>query len=434
MKAYPAYAPSGEECLGEVPKHWPRAAVRAITRPVSEKGRSDLPLLSVYRDYGVVQRTEEDENRNTIPEDLTNYKVVRPGTLVLNKMKTWQGSLGVSEFEGIVSPAYITCALRGGHNPRFIHHLLRCQPYVFAWRRISYGVRCDQWDMRYADFKQTPVFVPPRHEQDAIVAFLEAKDQDIQTFIANKRRTIELLKEQKTALINRAVTRGLNPKAPLKPSGIPWLGDIPEHWVVAPVSARYEVQLGKMLDASRITGRHLAPYLRNVDVQWGRINVENLPEMDFSPADRMKFSLRRGDLLVCEGGEVGRAAIWNGELDTCFYQKALHRLRPRSNRDKPIFMLYMLFNASSQGVFAAQGGLTTIDHLPAETLRRYRFAFPPVEEQIAIVSLIEDESIGIGRATATAEREIALMEEYRTALIAAAVTGRIDVRSTSHRP
>jgi type I restriction enzyme S subunit len=122
------------------------------------------------------------------------------------------------------------------------------------------------------------------------------------------------------------ITRRFKPYPACKDSGVEWLGDIPAHWEVAPVYARYEVALGKMLDAKRLTGEFSGPYLRNVDVQWDKVNTDGLPEMDFAPWERDRYSVRPGDLLVCEGGEVGRTAIWRGEIEPCFYQKALHRV------------------------------------------------------------------------------------------------------------
>jgi type I restriction enzyme S subunit len=124
-----------------------------------------------------------------------------------------------------------------------------------------------------------------------------------------------------------------------------------------------------MLDTIRITGEYLAPYLRNVDVQWDRINIDDLPQMDFNESERRKFNLRPGDLLVCEGGEVGKAAIWRGDVGECYYQKALHRLRPTREREVPRFMFYLLYAAAKQGVFVAEGNSNTIDHLTAEKLR-----------------------------------------------------------------
>ena len=213
-----------------------------------------------------------------------------------------------------------------------------------------------------------------------------------------------------------------------KDSGVEWLGQVPKHWSAAPLYARYIVQLGKMLDAKRITGEHLAPYVRNVDVQWDRINVEDLPEMDFTPADRERFSLRRGDLLVCEGGEVGRAAIWSGELAECYYQKAIHRLRPLGQHDLPRFFRYVLFMAAQMGVFVAEGNQNTIDHLTAEKLRKHRFPFPPLNEQEAVVSFLDRETAKIDPLISKKERLLELLQEKRTALISRAVTKGLNLR------
>jgi type I restriction enzyme S subunit len=208
-----------------------------------------------------------------------------------------------------------------------------------------------------------------------------------------------------------------------KNSGISWLGEVPAHWSIAAVGYRYEVLLGKMLDERRITGEHLAPYLRNVDVQWDRINTENLPEMDFSGNDLVRYALTPGDLLVCEGGEVGRAAIWQGDFGECYYQKALHRLRCRDHsKDLQRFMLYILRAASSLNVFTASEGKSTIAHLTAETLRGYRFAFPPYQEQKRIVDFLDVETSKIDSLIAEQEKLLTLLAEKRQATISHAVT------------
>jgi type I restriction enzyme S subunit len=217
------------------------------------------------------------------------------------------------------------------------------------------------------------------------------------------------------------------PYSDYKETGIAWLGKVPAHWSIPAVGYRYEVLLGKMLDERRITGEHLAPYLRNVDVQWDRINTENLPEMDFSGNDLVRYALTHGDLLVCEGGEVGRAAIWRGDLSECYYQKALHRLRcwDRSE-DVPRFMLYLLRAASSLNVFTASEGKSTIAHLTAETLRGYRFAFPPFQEQVQIVDFLDRETGTIDALIAEQEKLLALLAEKRQATISHAVSHGLD--------
>lgn len=212
-----------------------------------------------------------------------------------------------------------------------------------------------------------------------------------------------------------------------KDSATEWLGEVPAHWTVCALSYRYSVQLGKMLDEKRITGNHLGPYLRNVDVQWGRINVVELPEMDFRDEDLRRFSLLKGDLLVCEGGEVGRSAIWNGDIEPCFYQKALHRLRPyEPHDDTPTFLFYVMFAAAKMGVFSGSEGKATIVHLPAETLRRYRFPFPPLSEQTAIAAFLDRETAKIDALVEEQQRLIALLKEKRQAIISHAVTKGLD--------
>lgn len=221
-------------------------------------------------------------------------------------------------------------------------------------------------------------------------------------------------------------SRRFPPYPDYKESGVQWLGEIPATWDIAPVYARYEVALGKMLDAKRDTGESSGHYLRNVDVQWDAVNIDGLPEMDFPSSDRNRYLLRRGDLLVCEGGEVGRTAIWGGELDECFYQKAIHRMRPRSARDVPRFFYFLMYAMAKRGVFTAGGNPNTIDHLTAAQLRRYRVPIPAASEQRAIVSFLDRETAKIDALVARKERLIELLQEKRTALISRAVTRGLD--------
>ena len=211
-----------------------------------------------------------------------------------------------------------------------------------------------------------------------------------------------------------------------KDSGVEWLGEIPAHWTLAPVYARYEVALGKMLDAKRVTGESSGTYLRNVDVQWDTINVENLPEMDFAPSERNRYLLRPRDLLVCEGGEVGRSAIWDGELDECFYQKAIHRVRPWTDSGNPRFFYFLMHALAERGVFTAGGNPNTINHLTAVQLRHYRMPFPASSEQRTIAAFLDRETAKIDALVARKERLIELLQEKRTALITRAVTRGLD--------
>lgn len=197
--------------------------------------------------------------------------------------------------------------------------------------------------------------------------------------------------------------------------------ELPPGWENPPVYARYSVQLGKMLDERRISGTHLAQYLRNVDVQWEGINTTDLPEMDFSEEERERYALRKGDLLVCEGGEVGRTAEWNGELKECFFQKAIHRLRPITEKDEPGFFRYFMRMAADRGDFTLSTA-STIQHLTAEKLRLVRYPAPPREQQRAIADYLDRETARLDALLAEKERFLKLLAEKRQALITHAIT------------
>lgn len=215
-----------------------------------------------------------------------------------------------------------------------------------------------------------------------------------------------------------------------KPSGVEWLGDVPAHWAVAALAYRYRVELGKMLDAKQISGEHLLPYVRNADVQWGRINTDDLNCMDFAPEERERFRLKAGDLLVCEGGEVGRCAVWDAPITECFYQKAIHRLRTFDPAtDEATFLRWVLEAAVRRGCFASSESKATIAHLPAETFRRHRFAFPPLPEQRAISAFLDRETAKIDRLVAEQRRLIELLKEKRQAVISHAVTKGLDLKA-----
>ena len=233
LKPYPEYKESGSRWLAKVPLHWQVRNLRTLIRPRNERNRADLRLLSVAREKGVFVRslTDANENHNVIPEDLSNYKVARAGNLVINKMKAWQGSMGIAPCDGIVSPAYFVFDF-SMTNPSFGQALLRSKPYVAHFGQASDGVRVGQWDLTIAGMRQIPVLAPPPAEQTAIVRFVDWVNGRLERAIRAKLKVIVLLTEQKQAIIHRAVTRGLDPSVPLKPSGVPWLGDIPQHWEV----------------------------------------------------------------------------------------------------------------------------------------------------------------------------------------------------------
>ena len=207
-----------------------------------------------------------------------------------------------------------------------------------------------------------------------------------------------------------------------KDSGVEWLGEVPTHWSLPPLYLRYEVLLGKMLDTKRQTGATALPYLRNVDVQWDRVNTVDLPEMDIDPSELERYTVRAGDLLVCEGGEVGRSAVWRDTAAVCAFQKAIHRARPLSTSEEPRFLYHCMQHACARGVFLANGNPNTIPHLTGEAFRLYRFPRPPIDEQRRIAAFLDRETAKIDALVAEQRRLMELLKEKRQAVISHAVT------------
>ena len=430
IKPYEQYKFSGFDWLGDIPEHWEARKTKHLFKLMLEQAPigNNEELLSIYTALGVKPRKELEErgNRATTTD---NYWRVKKQDIIVNKLLAWMGAIGISEYDGVTSPAYDILRSKGEANPYFYTYLFRSPLSNVEFKRHSRGIMDVRLRLYFNRFGDIKLPFPPTEEQNQIVTFIKYKITKTNLFILKKKKLIKLLNEQKAAIINQAVTKGLDATAKMKSSDIDWLGDIPEHWIIVPLNYKFEIQLGKMLDAKRITGEKLAPYLRNTDVQWGKINTEDLPLMDFSEADKEKFSIRHGDLLVCEGGEIGRCAIWTKEDIECFYQKALHRVRPIDSEKTSVkFLFYLMFVASKRGLFSAMGNSSTIEHLPAKKLKKHRFPFPRIEEQTEIVEFIEKETANINLTISTIEKEIALVQEYRTTLIAEAVTGKIDVR------
>jgi type I restriction enzyme S subunit len=204
---------SGLEWRGFVPDHWQRARMKNHFKQVKRQGYDDLTVLSVYRELGVIEKASRSDNINKTPEDLSKYQLVEPNDLAINKMKAWQGSMGISPFLGITSPDYVVMKPVGEHNPRYMHHYLRARPMPWVYRLISNGIRTDQWRMEPEKFLELPIFLPPLDEQEAIANRIDRELDRIRGLIEKTERSIALLKEKRAALITAAVTGKIDVRA-----------------------------------------------------------------------------------------------------------------------------------------------------------------------------------------------------------------------------
>jgi type I restriction enzyme, S subunit len=429
LKPYPAYKDSGVDRLGQVPEGWGVQPVGAIARVInghpfdSRDFDSDLghPLIRI-RDL------DKDVTATRYVGPFLDRVRVEPGDLIVGM----DGEFNVGTWKG-KEPALLNqrlCCIHG-RSSRLTHWLRHALPGPLReLNDLASGTTVKH--LSSGEVERIVVPLPEDEEEfTGIIHLLDYVSSRIQQVVETKERLIELLEQEKKAIVRRAVTGELLRAVSCKPSGLDWLGDVPENWDILPLRLRYSVRLGKMLDTKRFTGTSLLPYLRNTDVQWDQINTEGLPEMDISPDERHRYTVKLGDLLVCEGGEVGRAAIWE-QSGVVGYQKALHRLRPYDGeRDRPRFLYFLLRALADLGLFKADGSQNTIAHLTAEKLRRLRLPFPPTQEQEAIAAQLKKELEPREIVAASARSQVGLLREYRTRLISDIVTGKRDVREAA---
>lgn len=407
------------------PPAWRSVPLWSLFDRVKDVGHPEEQMLSVYREHGVVQKESRSDNFNKTAENRNIYQLVDRGWLIVNRMKAWQGALGVSAHRGIVSGHYICFRPKHTEEPRFLNYLLRSGPYTAELRRLSRGVRPSQIEIDNDGLRVMGVRLPPVAEQRAIADHLDTETARIDALIAKKRSMVELLAWRDLALIHEMLTGALESEP--RADGPPWLGSIPASWPLAAVGTQFEVVLGRMLNPERSSGLDQRPYVRNINVRWDVVDLRDLATMTFTAGDRTRLALRHGDLLVNEGGAgIGRTAIWRGELDECYFQKSVLRLRPIGWTDPEWFVECMRL-AVHMKLFLVEGNLATIPHVPAESLRAHRFPFPPSDVQERLLDRLRDKRRRHAAIASALNRQIELLVEHRQALITAAVTGELDI-------
>ncbi|WP_414545297.1 hypothetical protein [Nostoc sp. CCY0012] len=414
---YDSYKDSGVDWLGEIPSHWKLQKAKYLWREVEERSVSgDEQLLSVSQYSGIIPRDEDSRS-----ESLIDYKRCEPNDLVVNIMLAWMGGLGVSEYTGIVSPAYCVYRQLHNHNSKYLGYLYRLSIYLAEFARRSKGVVPSRWRIYTEDFGQVLTLLPPTEEQERIVEFLDCTTAEIDEAIAKKQRLIELLQEQKAILINQAVTKGLNPKAPMRDSGVEWIGEIPEHWEVRrakyifkEVDERSKTGTEELLSVSHITG--VTPRSEK--------NVNMFMAEDYSGSKLCQKDDIVINIMWAWMGALGVSTITGivspsygvfrqlkaGILNSWYLE---HLLRSTEYVAE--------YNRRSTGLHSSRLRLYAHMFLSME------ITLPPKEEQDKIEIVTNDRVADIDKAINAIEREIISLEELRSIIISQAVTGKIKV-------
>ena len=445
LRPYPSYKASGVLWLGEVPEHWKVLPNRSLFTEVRESGCPEEQLLSVTIRDGVVPQASllrDSSKKDSSRQDKSAYKVVRTGDIAYNKMRAWQGAVGVSSYQGIVSPAYVVERSREGANPQYFHYLFRTPSFVKEAERWSYGITSDMWSLRPEHFRVIYSCVPPPPEQAAIVRFLEHVDRRISRYIRTKGKLIALLEEQKRAVIHEAVTGQIDvrtgqPYASYKDSRVEGFGEIPEHWRIARLKVVLSRPTLNGLFKKKAEFGTGAPLVNVADVYRDRhqIDAKSLDRVRATPREVRRFQAKSGDIffvrssLKLEG--TGRSAIvLNCPLDTVF-ECHLVQARPDQRRADSQYLVVQLNSHATRHYLISRANVVTMATVSQDVISDCPVLLPPLREQSLVVRWLHSQWNRIAQSIDQRSREIALLREYRARLVADVVTGKLDVRKAA---
>lgn len=431
-RAYPEYKDSGVEWLGMVPEHWNVLPTKRFFRLVAEPApdNNDYELLSVYTEIGVKPRKELEQKGNKA-STTDGYWLVRKGDIIVNKLLAWMGAVGYSEYEGVTSPAYDILRPIKKFNPKFYHYLFRNRIAQQEFKRWSRGIMEMRLRLYFEELGRILMPFPPSEEIDIITNFLDHETTRIDTLIEEQKTLIRLLQEKRQAVISHAVTKGLNPDSPMKDSGVEWLGEVPEHWIVRRLKHVADLQSGipKGKDlAGKITIE--VPMLRVANVQDGYLKLNEVHKIHIEPDQLERYELKKGDVLMNEGGDndkLGRGAVWKGEIAPCIHQNHVFAIRPKDIEPEWLALLTGSSYAKFHFYRVAKQS-TNLASISSSNIKETPLVIPPFEERRAIIDHLKILMKKYDAIEAQGQDQVRLLTERRTALISAAITGKIDVR------
>lgn len=410
---------SGIEWIGKIPQNWLTSKIKFYLYRREPRNPGNMPVLSVYRDYGVVPKDSRNDNHNVTSYDTSNYKYVTIGDLVINKMKAWQGSLAVSAYTGIVSPAYYVYHFKNTSlNRKYFHYLIRNR-YKDEFKRLSTGIRDGQWDLQSYDFENTTILIPPLKEQQLIIEFLDKKCGQIDKLLVRINDEIERLKVYRNSLIIRTVTKGLDLNVSMKDSGIDWVGKIPKQWLTSKI--KFYLYRNEPRNPGNV--QVLSVYREyGVVPKDSRDDNHNVTSSDTS---NYKY-VTKGDLVI------NKMKAWQGSLAVSEYtgivspayyvyhfknaaldKKYFHYLIRNCYRDE--------FRRLSTGIRDGQWDLQAYDFENTSIL------VPPLKEQQQITNFLDKKCKYISNLIAEKRKQLNFLKEYKNSLIYEYVTGKKQV-------
>lgn len=434
MKAYADYKSSGVEWLGEVPSHWQVVKSKNIFGQSSQRALKNDEQLTASQKYGVIPQSlfMEYENQKVVLAltGLDNFKHIDKNDFVIS-LRSFQGGIELCHYDGCVSPAYTVLKAKSEINNKYFSYLLKDIVYIQALNTAVIGIR-EGKNISYNNFGEIVIPLPPLAEQQKIAQFLDTKTAQIDALITEQNRLIELLTEQRKTVISHAVTKGLNPNAPMKKSGVEWLGEVPNYWIVAKIKNFLAIPITDGPHTTPILLDDGIPFISAESVKNGKLDFEKkrgfISEEDYALFSK-KYIPKRNDIyMVKSGATTGNIAIVEtDEKFTIWSPLAVFRADEKKLNFK--FLFFFLQSSSFMQGVTLNWSYGTQQNIGMGILSNLPCIIPPLAEQNEIVAYIETQTAQIDALISEQKELIERLKEYRTALISAAVTGKIDVQA-----
>ncbi|MBU9857157.1 restriction endonuclease subunit S [Rahnella bonaserana] len=424
-KAYGEYKESGVEWVGSMPSHWTIEPLFSNCDAPIEKNSDGREKNVLSLSYGNIIPRDVDDNFGLLPESFNTYQLVYPQNIILRltDLQNDKRSLrvGFSKQQGIITSAYLKLVFTKKMSSPFMYRLLHSYDTTKVFYGMGGGLR---QSMKFEDFRRLPLLIPSFAEQTQIAAFLDHETAKIDTLIGKQQQLIELLKEKRQAVISHAVTKGLDPDVPMKDSGVDWLGEVPEHWKVIYIKHLSEVKRGAsprpIDDQKYFDEEGEYAWTRIADVSLAGMYLKDTQQRLSSLGSSLSVKLERGELFLSIAGTVGKPCITTSKA--CIHDGFVYFPSLKINNK----YLFYIFDAGQ--AYLGLGKMGTQLNLNTDTVGCIKVALPPSLEIHEIVSYIVKQKEKYDLLITSAYEFIELIQERRTALISAAVTGKIDVR------
>lgn len=421
------YKDSGIEWIGRIPKDWKTERIKSLFSERNERDCQGKTLLSVSQYYGIRPKSETDLANSHIAESYDDYKEVHKGDFVMNIMLAWNGSYAVSDYDGIVSPAYCVFKFRKDYCKKYFHYLLRTDGYPAAFKTMSRGVIDSRLRLYPEQFYTFPVVIPPLAEQQRIASYLDKKCAEIDSLVELQEQMIAQLTDYKQSVITEAVTKGLNPEAELVPSGIDWIGDVPKGWKIMPLKwlLRKPLQYGAN-ESGVLYDESLPRYVRITDILNNNLR-EDLQKLSLTEEQANGYILENNDILFARsGGTVGKAFIFKEKYGRCAFAGYLIRAQIATFCCSEFIYYYTqsrCYDEWKKQIFIQ----ATIQNIGADRYSTLEVPIPPLDEQQSIASYLDTKCHEIDSLIELKRQKIEALKDYKKSVIFEAVTGKTDI-------